>query len=161
LAVLTGLIAVAGVAIVAAVIGVGGSGSQSFSARAAAICSSTQRALKRHPSSLSQFPAALQLEHQMLAAKSREISQLDALRPSGRGAAAFSAGLQDDRALLSALSYILSRPDYAQLAVTLPGHPELTPAWLKDWLARTQALLSAARANFARAGVPGCRSSLS
>jgi hypothetical protein len=55
---------------------------------------------------------------------------------------------------------MLARPDFVELSLTLPGHPELVPAWLKAWLAREKALLADAHVKFAQVGVPACETSL-
>lgn len=94
----------------------------------------------------------------MLAILRREVSELEALGPQAN--AAFRAGLADDQALFRELSSMLARPDYVHLAITLPDHPDLVPAWLKRWLARSQALQADARTQFAQAGVPACEKSL-
>lgn len=55
---------------------------------------------------------------------------------------------------------MIARPDFVQLSITLPGHPNLVPAWLKAWLARSRALIAGAHAQFAQAGIPACEKSL-
>jgi hypothetical protein len=97
--------------------------------------------------------AAVELEHSLFDIFRRELSELEALDPPN---AAFRAGLAYDRALLRELDWILERPDFVRLSLTLPDHPELTPSWLKRWLARSKALQAHAREGFSEAGVPGC-----
>ncbi len=148
-------------AVVAAVLLVGHGKSADFASRAASVCTGSRLALKALPTSPTSIAAALEIEHEVLAAYSREITQLGALTPPTAIAAAFRAGVADDQALVTGLRSMLARPDFVQLSVTLPGHPELMPAWLKGWLARSQALLADAHLRFAQAGMPACERSLS
>jgi hypothetical protein len=55
---------------------------------------------------------------------------------------------------------MVARPDFVKLSLTLPGHPNLVPSWLKSWLARQQSLLAEAHARFSEAGIPACEKSL-
>jgi hypothetical protein len=55
---------------------------------------------------------------------------------------------------------LIDWPDFVELAVTPPGHPQLEPEWLKVWLAREQGLLADARVRFGEAGLPACEKSL-
>jgi hypothetical protein len=111
-------------------------GGASFTSHATAICQDTQRALQAgkntSPTSIAQ---GLQIEHTLLAVYTREITQLERLRPPAAITPQFHAGLADDQALLAGLRSMLARPDFVELSLTLPGHPELMPAWLKAWLA--------------------------
>ncbi len=140
---------------------VGGGSSGTFRAQAQSICTDSQAAIKRleaaNPTSLTQ---ALQAEHSLLSAYGSEIKQLQSLRPTGAGASGFEAGLNDDTALLSGLTSIMARPDYVQLAMTVPDDPALAPAWLTAWLTREQTLEAQARTGFQQADIPACRVSL-
>lgn len=62
--------------------------------------------------------------------------------------------------LLARFSAMVARPDFIRLSLILPKHPELMPTWLREWLARSHVLLSDARAQFSRAGMPACGKSL-
>lgn len=126
--------------------------------QASSICAGAQRALERMPQSPSSVAEALEIEHRALAIYRREISQLQELAP--RAGKAFQAGLADDESLLAGLSSMIARPDFVKLSLTLPGHPDLMPIWLKKWLARERALLADARAHFSAAGIPACEKSL-
>jgi hypothetical protein len=136
----------------------GGSAGTDVQARASAICNEAQRALRGLPHKPRSLAEALEFDHEILATARREVSELQALGPET--SASFRAGLADDRSLLIELSSMLNRPDYIHLALTLPGHPNLVPTWLKKWLARTQALQTDARAQFSQAGIPACEKSL-
>jgi hypothetical protein len=48
--------------------------------------------------------------------------------------------VDDDSTLTSMLAAMLARPDFVELPLRLPGHPQLVPAWLTSWLQRTHAL---------------------
>jgi hypothetical protein len=54
------------------------------------------------------------------------------------------------------LRSMLARPDFVRLAITLPGHPNLAPAWLKTWLTRSHALAADAQEHFAALHISGC-----
>lgn len=136
----------------------GGAGGTDVQARASAICDKAQLALKRLSHKPSSLAEALKLDHAILATARREVSELQAL--GSETSASFHAGLADDQSLLTELSSMLERPDYVHLALTLPGHPNLVPAWLKKWLARTHALQADARTQFSQAGIPACEKSL-
>jgi hypothetical protein len=127
-------------------------------AQATAVCTNAQHALKQLPQSPSSIGEALEIEHRALAIYRREVSQLQELAP--RLGDSFGAGLADDRSLLAGLSSMIARPDFVKLSLTLPGHPNRAPSWLRKWLARQRALLADARAQFSRAGVPACQRSL-
>lgn len=136
----------------------GSAGGTDVQAQASAICNKAQFALKRLSHKPSSPSEALELDHAILAIAGQEVSQLQGL--GAETSASFRAGLADDRSLLTELSSMLERPDYVHLALTLPGHPNLVPTWLKEWLARTQALQADARTQFSRAGIPACEKSL-
>jgi hypothetical protein len=55
---------------------------------------------------------------------------------------------------------MMARPGFVKLSLTLPGHPNLVPSWLKKWQAREQALVADAHAKFSQAGVPACEMTL-
>lgn len=145
-------------AALAAVLMTPGGSSGGLSAQASAVCANAQRELKELPQSPTSVAGALAMQHSMLAILKREVFELQALGP--QASPAFRAGLVDDQALFRELSSMLARPDYVHLALTLPGHPNLVPAWLKRWLARTHALQADARTQFARADIPACEKAL-
>jgi hypothetical protein len=136
----------------------GGTTGTNVEAQASAICIDAQRALKQLPKSPGSISEALAMEHKALAIYRREIAQLEDLAP--HAGEAFRAGLADDRALLTALSSMIARPDFVRLSLTLPGHPNHMPRWLKRWLARTHRLSADAKAQFSEAGMPACKKSL-
>jgi hypothetical protein len=145
------------VAIAIVVLG-GGTTETDVQAQAAAVCTDAQRALKQLPKSPSSIAEALAIEHRALAIYRREISQLEDLAP--HAGESFRAGLADDRSLLTALSSMIARPDFVSLSLSLPGHPNRMPGWLRRWLARSHRLLADAKAQFSRAGIPACEKSL-
>jgi hypothetical protein len=145
------------VAIAILIAGCGGGGGPDAKAQAAAICTAARGELEQQPRSPSSVAVALELEHEGLAIYQREISQLKAL---AIGDDSFQAGLADDRSLMTGLTAIESRPDFVKLSLTLPGHPDLAPSWLKKWLARERSLLADAHAQFSQAGIPACKDSL-
>jgi hypothetical protein len=100
----------------------------------------------------------LEIEHRALAIYRRELSQLRGLAP--RASKSFRAALADDQSLLAGLSSVVARPDFVKLSLTLPGHPNLVPSWLRQWLARERALVADARAQFSQAGIRACENSL-
>jgi hypothetical protein len=134
--------------------------SASFTSQASAICTNAQTSLKALPSHPTSVAAGLELEHTALGVFTREVAQLQKLQPPQNIATEFHAGLTDDQTLVGLLSSILKRPDFVRLAITLPGHPELMPAWLKTWLAKSRALQANAQSSFAQIGVPACEKSL-
>jgi hypothetical protein len=146
-------------AIVALVFATRGGSSSNFQARATAVCSASTQALRSLPQKPASIAEGLEIEHGALTIFKREVSELQALGPQLN--ASFQAGLTDDRSLLAMFSSMLARPDFVRLALTLPGHPNLMPAWLKEWLARTHALQGDARTQFSQAGVPACEKTLS
>jgi hypothetical protein len=140
------------------VAGGGSTGPDAQAQAASAICTEAERALERLPQSPGSIAEGLKIEHGILAIFRRELSELQALAPSA--GASFRAGLADDRSLLDGLSSMIARPDFVELSLTLPGHPNLVPAWLKKWQAKEQALLADSRVQFRQAGVPACEKSL-
>jgi len=56
---------------------------------------------------------------------------------------------------------MITRPDHVKLSLTLPGHPNLVPVWVKKGITRKHALVADARIKFVQAGVPACTKSLS
>ena len=59
--------------------------------------------------------------------------------------------------LVGLLRQMIARPDFIRLSITLPGHPELAPPWLKAWVAQTQSLAADSKARFAQVpNVPDC-----
>jgi hypothetical protein len=128
-----------------------------FQARATAVCNSAQSELEQLPQSPGSIAEALELEHSALAIYRREVAELRALGP--QASASFRAGLAADQALLANLSSMLARPDFVRLSLTLPGHPDLAPSWLKAWLTRSRVLQAEASTRFAKAGVPACANS--
>jgi hypothetical protein len=141
---------------VGALLALGGGGSTSFASQARAICTNGRSTLNRLPSSPTSIGEGLEIEHKALGVFTREVNELQRLRPPENIAARFHAGLADDQTLLSLFGSIIQRPDFVQLSLTLPGHPQLAPQWLKAWLARTQALQADAKAKFSEIGVPAC-----
>jgi hypothetical protein len=135
----------------------GGGDEPDAKAQAAAICVATRGELEQQPQSPKSVAAALELEHDGLAIYRREISRLQELAIEDNS---FQAGLADDRSLMAGLATIESRPDFVKLSLTLPGHPDLAPSWLKKWLARERSLLGDAHAQFSQAGIPACEQSL-
>lgn len=122
--------------------------------QAAAVCTDTQRRLEQIPDSPSSVAEGLEIERRMLAILEQEVTELRALAP--RAGESFRAGVDDFEALVSAFSSIIARPDFVRLSLTLPGHPERVPGWLKRWQARQQALQADGRARFSEAGIPEC-----
>jgi hypothetical protein len=102
-------------------------------AQASVVCSDAQNALEQLPQSPSSIAEALEIEHRAIAIYRRELSQLQELAPHARES--FRAGLADDQALLAGFSSMVARPDFVRLSLTLPGHPNLVPSWLRKWLA--------------------------
>lgn len=151
---------VAGGAIAVTILSPGADSSGDFRTQAATVCSKAQHDVEGLPGSPVGIDEALELEHNWLAIWKREISELQKLRGSNAANAAFDAGLADDKALANELESMLARPDFVELSLTLPHHPELAPPWLKEWLARTKALQADAQTQFARAGIPACEKSL-
>jgi hypothetical protein len=90
----------------------------------------------------------------------REVAELQGLQPPSAIAVQFRSGLAADQALLVMFRSILQRPDFVRLSLTLPGHPELVPAWLKSWLAQSEVLQARARASFSGIGLPACERAL-
>jgi hypothetical protein len=126
--------------------------------RASAVCSNAQREMDALPDSPQSLAEGLEIEHSVLAIYRQEVSRLRELVPRGGGS--FRAGVADDEALLTGLSSMMARPDFVELSLTLPGHPERVPDWLKKWISREKALLADARAQFSQAGIPACEKSL-
>jgi hypothetical protein len=133
-------------------------GGTDVQARASRICEKTELALKGLSPGPSSTAEALEFDHELLAIVRQEVSELQAL--GAETSASFRAGLADDQKLLTELSSMLERPDYLHLALTLPGHPDLAPTWMKEWLTRTNSLQTDARMQFSRAGIPACERSL-
>lgn len=131
--------------------------SRAFASEATSICNNAHAALEgdsqSSPTSVSE---GLEIEHTALAAFTRATSELQKLQPTPNIAGRFRAGLADDQTLVGLFRSILQRPDFVQLSITLPGHPNLVPPWLKAWLARSKALQASANANFAQIGIPAC-----
>ncbi len=150
-------VALVAIAIAAAAFATRDTAGGDFQARATAVCNEAQRELEQLPQSPDSIDQALELEHSVLAISRREISELQALGPESTS---FQAGLAADQALLANLSSMLARPDFVRLSLTLPGHPNLVPSWMKAWLARSRALQAEASAQFAKAGIPACTKSL-
>jgi hypothetical protein len=136
----------------------GGTTGTNVEAQASAICSSGRGELEQLPQSPGSIAEGLELEHRALAIYRRELSRLEELSPSA--GKAFRAGLADDRSLLAGFTSMLARPDFVRLSLTLPGHPNLAPSWLRNWLARERVLLADAKAQFSRAGITACEKSL-
>jgi hypothetical protein len=150
------LVVVAAIALVAA----GCGGSTNFTAQATSVCTSAQsslEALRTTPVSVSE---ALETEHSILDVYTREVDQLQALRPPPGIAGQFRAGVADNQTLVGLLGSMLQRPDFVQLSLTLPHHPALMPAWLKAWLAQSQELQANARSSFSQVGIPACEKTL-
>jgi hypothetical protein len=129
-----------------------------FKDGATKVCERAQREAEGLPQSPGSIGEALELERAGLAVYERELFRLRVLGPLA--SPSFRAGVADDRALMSMLSSMLARPDFVRLSLTLPNHPGLAPRWLKDWLARSRALVRDAKARFAEAGVAACEKSL-
>lgn len=136
----------------------GGASGPDATAQAAAVCERAHGELKRLSGSPQSVPAALEMEHRLLAIIGRELTGLEALAPEL--SSSFQAGLADDRSLLRGMNAMVARPDFVHLSLTLPGHPELVPAWMKAWLAREQALQRDAQRQFSHAGITACEASL-
>lgn len=147
------LVPVATVAIVVHSLGGGGSDA-GVPERATAICSEAQQSLEGLPSSPTSVAQGVQIERRMLTIFRQQVTDLRALGPDG--SASFRAGVAADEQLLAGLTSIMARPDFVRLSLTLPGHPDLVPGWLRVWQARQQDLVSTARGHFSRAGVPAC-----
>lgn len=127
------------------------------SARAAAICGNAASDLADLPQSPHGLAEGLEIEHGVLAIFGREVAQLQRIAPElGKS---FQSGVAEDQALYEGLSSMMARPDFVKLSLTLPGHPELVPAWLKRWTDREQALVAEAGARFSEAGVSACAKS--
>ena len=126
--------------------------------QASAACTNALAALKQLPQSPSSIAEGLEIEHRALAIYRRELSQLQQLAP--RVGESFQAGVADDQTLFAGLSSMIARPDFVKLSLTLPGHPNLAPTWLKRWLARERGLRADARTQFSQAGIPACEKSL-
>jgi hypothetical protein len=145
------------VAIALVLMGGGGSGG-GVEAQASAVCSGAQSALRELPQSPQSLSEGLEIEHGVLAIFRREVSGLQALAPAGGDA--FRAAVKDDGELLAGLSSMMARPDFVELSLTLPDHPDQAPEWLREWMSREKALLADARTQFSQAGVPACEQSL-
>ncbi len=157
-------LAIAAVAVlaVAIVLLLGARGSSSFSARAQSLCLTSRKEAKRVPAEPTTVAEGMQVMHRVLGVYRSEVAQLAALKAPAPYASAFRAGMGDDTTLTSMLGSMLARPDFVELALRLPGHPELMPAWLASWLKRTHALELDAHAQFAKVpGVAACEASLS
>lgn len=137
------------------VLGNGGGGG--FATDAAATCEEVRTELEALPQSPRSVTAALSMEHEMIATWERGVARLAALEPQAN--AAFRAGVADDQMLLRELNRMMSRPDFLQLSLTLPGHPNLVRPWMRRWHQRVLARQAAARRHFAAAGVPACEKS--
>jgi hypothetical protein len=135
--------------------------SPSFASRASTICTNAQASLKALPSHPASVTEGLEVEHKALGVFTQEVNQLQELQPPQNIATQFHAGLTDDQTLVELFSSILKRPDFVHLSLTLPGHPGRAPAWLKAWLAKSQALQANAKSSFAQIGIPACEKSLS
>lgn len=141
-------------AVVAVVIFTSDGSDSGFQAEAARVCEESRHELEGLPQSPIGVSQALAMEHEALAISERGLSRLEALVP--RASAEFNAGVTADRALMREFHLMLDRPDFVRLSLTLPDHPDAVPAWMKEWLARSQALQAEARARFGAAGVPAC-----
>jgi hypothetical protein len=147
---------------VAIVLLLGAAGSPSFSARAQSICLKSRQEAKSVPAEPTSLAQGMQIMQRVLLIYRGEVAQLAALHPPPPYAGAFRRGVDDDSTLTSMLGSMLARPDFVELALSLPGHPELVPAWLTSWLQRTRALELDARAQFAKVpGIAACQASLS
>jgi hypothetical protein len=149
---------VSAVAIALALMG-GGATDSNVNTKAAAVCSGAERELKGLPQSPRSVAQGLEIEHRALAIYRQEVAQLQELAP--KAGDSFRAAVADDRSLLAGLSSMMARPDFVELSLTLPGHPDRIPGWLREWMSREQALLADARAQFSQAGIPACEKSLS
>jgi hypothetical protein len=136
----------------------GGTSGPNAEAQASAVCTNAERELEQLPQSPKSIAEGLEIEHRVLAIKRRELSQLRQLAP--RVGESFQAGVADDESVFAGLSSMIARPDFVKLSLTLPGHPNLVPVWLKRWMARQRALLADARTKFSQAGIPACEKSL-
>jgi hypothetical protein len=145
------------VAIVLALAG-GGTSGASVQSQASAVCTNAQREVEQLPRSPRSIDEGLEIEHELVAIHGRELSQLHQLAP--RIGDSFQAGVAADQSLFAGLSAMIARPDFVKLSLTLPGHPNLVPSWMKKWLARERALLAVARTKFSLAGIPACEKSL-
>lgn len=143
---------------VALLIAGGGKAGISVESQAAAVCTDAQLELEQLPQSPRSVAEGLQIERGLLAIVRRELARLQQLAP--RLDDSFKAGVADDESLLAGLSSMMARPDFVRLSLTLPGHPNLVPGWLKGWLARERALQADARTQFSQAGIPACEKSL-
>ncbi len=131
--------------------------SPGFASQATSICNNARTALEANSqSSPTSVSEGLEIEHTALAVLTRATSELQKLQPPPNIAGRFRAGLADDQTLVGLFRSILQRPDFVQLSITLPGHPNLVPPWLKAWLARSKALQASASANFVQIGIPAC-----
>jgi hypothetical protein len=138
--------------------GGGGAPAPDARARAGAVCAGAQRELEQLPESPASVAEALEMERRGLKIQRREVQRLEVLAP--RLGDSFGAGVSADRSLLAGLSAMLARPDFVKLSLTLPGHPDLVPSWLREWLGRERALLARARSQFSQAGITACARSL-
>lgn len=157
------LLAIATLAALAiAIVLLGPAGSRSFSARAQSICVKSREEAKSVPAEPTGLAQGLQIMHRVLGIYRGEVAQLAALDPPAPYASAFRTGVTDDSTLTSMLASMLARPDFVELALRLPGHPQLVPAWLTSWLQRMRAFELDARAQFAKVpGIAACQASLS
>ena len=146
-------LAVAGALVI--VFATAGSG-QSFQARAQSICKAASASFKQRFKTPDSIGQALQLEHALVNTFSNEITELRRLTPPVAAATRFRAALSDEASLAGMLRSMLANPDYVQLAITLPGHPNREPAWLKSWIARSHALAADAQARFAALHITAC-----
>jgi hypothetical protein len=133
-----------------------GSGGHGFAAEANAICSN----LGASPGGASANPKtpqeALETSRRILQLYRRTVDRLEGLAAPEAVSAEFQAGLADLRALDRQVTWMVDRPDYLQLATTLPDHPELAPAWARAWVAGLGRLNADARLRFERIGAPAC-----
>jgi hypothetical protein len=136
----------------------GGNSVPDARAEAAAVCANAQREVEQLPQSPTSIAEGLEIEHGLVAIKEKELSRLQQLGP--RLDDSFQAGVAADQSLFAGLSAMIARPDFVQLSLTLPNHPNLVPTWMKKWLARERALLAVARVKFSQAGVAACEKSL-
>ncbi|HET9593417.1 MAG TPA: hypothetical protein VFP17_10930 [Solirubrobacterales bacterium] len=127
-------------------------------AEAAAICTHAQHEVELLPRSPGSISQGLEIERGLVEIHGRELARLRQLAP--RLGDPFQDGVVADQRLFAGLSTMIARPDFVKLSLTLPGHPNLAPDWLKRWLAREQGLQALASSKFSQAGIPACEKSL-
>lgn len=133
-----------------------GGSSKSFAAQAATICNESSGALSRlntHPKSIAR---AMRLEHAIVSEMAVEVSRLSALHAPTRIASTYEKATADMRSLAASGRWIMARPDYIHLAVSLPVDHQTPPRWLTNWLSRTRALEADLRVRMSKVGVSAC-----